>query len=180
MSDLPGHLGGHGNETHVDEGVADYLIEKIGIQSVLDVGCGVGHMVELFVKRGLLAVGIDGDWTVQRPPDVQVWVHDFTQPVGVYMPEFDLCWSVEFVEHVEEQCMKNYLDVFARCRYLVMTHAVPNQPGHHHVNCQTAEYWKDVMNKIGFAFDEKNTEQIRSRSTMKANYMRKQGLFFKR
>jgi SAM-dependent methyltransferase len=180
MSDLPPHLGGHGNETHVDQGVADYLIDTLGIQSALDVGCGVGDMVGVFARRGLLALGIDGDWTVPRPPDISVLIHDFTQPLTMTIPEFDLCWSVEFVEHVEEQFMKNYLDVFARCRYVVMTHAVPDQCGHHHVNCRTPEYWKDVMKNIGFGFDDKQTEQIRSRSTMKADYMRKQGLFFRR
>ena len=54
-------IGSHGGKTWVDEGALDYLIEKYGIKSMVDVGCGPGDMVELAQGRGLEAYGIDGD-----------------------------------------------------------------------------------------------------------------------
>ena len=51
--DLPAHLGGHDNETHLDNGVLDYMISKYKIESYVDVGCGPGGMVELAASKGL-------------------------------------------------------------------------------------------------------------------------------
>ena len=31
--DLPAHLGGHANETHLDEGVLNYMINKYKIEN---------------------------------------------------------------------------------------------------------------------------------------------------
>lgn len=180
MEPLPPHLGGHGNETHVDGGVADYLVSILNPVSVLDVGCGVGHMVKEFLDRRVLALGIDGDWTAPRDPGIPVLIHDFTLPFQLRLPEFTLVWSVEFVEHVVEECRDNYLAVFSRCRHLVMTHAIPGQPGHHHVNCRDAGYWQEAMAGIGLSFDAETTAELRRRSTMKADYMRNTGLFFRR
>ena len=43
-----------------------------------------------------------------------------------------------------------------------MTHAQPEQhEGHHHVNCQTDEYWIEKMYKIGFKIDRSLTIQAR-------------------
>jgi 2-polyprenyl-3-methyl-5-hydroxy-6-metoxy-1,4-benzoquinol methylase len=55
--DLPPHLGGHDNETHLDSGVLDYMIKKYKIESYLDVGCGPGGMVELAASKGLRVMG---------------------------------------------------------------------------------------------------------------------------
>ena len=37
-----------------------YLVERFGVGSVLDVGCGEGHAVKFFHRLGLFAHGIDG------------------------------------------------------------------------------------------------------------------------
>jgi hypothetical protein len=36
------------------------------------------------------------------------------------------------------------------CNTLVFTHALPDQPGYHHVNCQTSEYWLNLMKAFHF------------------------------
>ena len=33
-----------------------------------------------------------------------------------------------------------------------MTHAVPGQGGHHHVNCQPSEYWIERIEALGYSF----------------------------
>ena len=60
-----------------------------------------------------------------------------------------------------------------------MTHALPGQPGHHHVNCQPIEYWVAVMQAFGFETDELHTNAIRKASTMKERYIRQQSLFLR-
>ena len=182
MSDtLPEHLGGHEYETHLDEGTVDYLIRELGIQSVVDIGCGPGGMVDLFNRKGLDVIGLDGDFTVQRSPSVaeKVVIHDFVKGPYQLDKTYDLAWTVEFVEHVEEKYMQNFIDVMKQCKYVIMTHALPGQPGHHHVNCQHAGYWLNVMEKNGFEPMPYTLSQIRAVSTMRERYIREQSLFFK-
>lgn len=181
MTTLPSHLGGHEYETHVDEGATNYLIDNLNIKSVVDIGCGPGGMVELFKKKGLKVLGLDGDFTLERPDFIKenVVVHDFT--TGPYQLDdiYDLAWTVEFVEHVDEKYMQNFIDVFKQCRYVIMTHALPGQPGHHHVNCQHAGYWLNVMEKNGFQAQPFTLQNVRAASTMRERYIRQQSLFFK-
>jgi SAM-dependent methyltransferase len=173
---LPMHLGGHEHETHLDEGVLDYVIKNLGIKSMVDIGCGPGGMVELARSKGLEVLGVDGDFVVERNID-DVVIHDYQ--VAPYVPEksYDLAWTVEFVEHIEEQYIRNFVSTMDKCKYVLMTHAFPGQPGHHHVNCQTTEYWVHVMNAFGFSVLIDETNAIRAASTMRERYIREQSLF---
>ena len=177
---LPGHLGGHENETHIDDGALTYFIENLDVKSMVDIGCGPGGMVELAMNKGLDVIGLDGDYTVKRPERVKdnVVIHDFC--IGPYIldKKYDLAWTVEFVEHVEEKYMDNFIDVMKQCKYVIMTHAFPHQPGHHHVNCQFASYWIKQMEARGFMYDDFTTKSVRQMSTMRERYIRQQSLFF--
>ena len=179
---LPSHLGGHLNKTHNDRGALTFLMNEYTIKSFLDIGCGPGGMVALAGMRGLEAVGIDGDWEVPKEKDTQIIIHDFTNgPCLTTKAEFDLGWSVEFLEHVEEKYQDNYMQAFARCKYVVATAAPPGYPGHHHVNCQPQEYWHKVFDKYGFDYDDAVTQRIRTQeSTMQKPFMQTTGMFFRR
>ena len=155
--------------------------ETLGVASVLDVGCGEGHAARFFRDLGCRVVGVDGSVQARRDsviPEQHV-LHDYTS--GAYFPgdDFDLIWSCEFVEHVEKRYLANFLATFA-CghRYLMMTFADPGQPGHHHVNCQPAQYWIEKLETIGFRFDETRTTD--SRELAPAGHYRRSGLFFAR
>lgn len=177
MIELPKHLGGSEGETHVDEGTLDFIIRAAGITSMVDVGCGPGGMVSLALSKGLKAAGVDGDFTLQR--NVPVHLHDFTTGHVDLKRVYDLCWCVEFVEHVEEKYMDNYMKVFQQCRFVLMTHAFPGQGGHHHVNERPSQYWIDKMAEAGFVFELEMTKRIRQASTMKMFFVRQHGLFFR-
>jgi hypothetical protein len=173
---LPPHLGGHDNETHLDDGVLDYMINKYKIESYLDVGCGPGGMCELAASKGLRVLGIDGDYTLNHKE--KTIIHDYTFGPASITGQFDMAWSCEFLEHVEEQYMSHYMDSFQKAKYVVCTYAVPGQWGHHHVNCQPMQYWKDCFAKYGFKFSASESMNLRSASTMKANHFSRSGLFF--
>lgn len=177
---LPLHLGGHENETHIDEGALDYLIKNLGITSMLDIGCGPGGMVELALDKNLKVLGVDGDFVVERSPRVKdhIKIHDYTTGVfpDIQNQTFDLGWCVEFVEHLDAQYIYNFADSFRKCKYIVMTHALPGQPGHHHVNCQPIEYWVAVMTAFGLIPDVNLTNEVRQASTMGERYIRQQSL----
>ena len=171
---LPEHLGGHYNRCHLDSGVLEYLRKELKIESMIDVGCGTGGMVDLALDLGIDAIGIDGDDTIERT--VPIIIHDYRE----MPPEMgaDLIWSVEFVEHMDSQYIYNFMQTFKQGKYVCMTHAPPNSKGHHHVNCQPEGYWVDKMEEFGLCFLPKLTKEIRKRSTMERDFMRRHGLMF--
>ncbi|HTT91134.1 MAG TPA: glycosyltransferase [Acidimicrobiales bacterium] len=176
--DVPSHLGGHEDITQLDEGAFDYLIERYGAKTMVDVGCGPGGMLHYARSRGLDALGVDGDATVAR--DVPgVVEHDYsTGPLD--LGRFDLGWSVEFVEHVDEAHVDNFMATFRRCQTVFITAAPPGQPGYHHVNCQNADYWVERFRGAGFALDNEGTQGVRAASTMWSRFTEHTGMVFRR
>jgi hypothetical protein len=70
-----------------------------------------------------------------------------------YMP-VDLVWSCEVAEHIQPEKVDNYIETLSNGKVIAMTHAVPGQAGHHHVNCQPAEYWIDLMASHGYSISD--------------------------
>lgn len=152
-----------------------WLRKACGVRSMIDIGCGAGTALHFFKALGCEARGVDG-----LPPhdDPLISQHDYT--TGPFDPgrDFDLAWCCEFVEHVAPEFMDNYLTTFDRGRLLLMTHAIPNQYGHHHVNCQPDDYWIAVVEARGFRFDLGATGTARSLAP--ASYFARSGLVFRR
>ena len=174
---LPTHLGGHMGRCHTDEGALKWLQEGLRLKTMIDVGCGTGGQVGVAINLGFdNAMGIDGDGTIER--DNSFCCHDYT--TGPLRPDAcDLAWCVEFVEHVEEQFIDNYMATIESAKYLVMTHALPGAPGYHHVNCQDREYWIEKLAGYGFVFESDLTVGVRKHSTMERDFMRNTGLVFR-
>jgi len=175
---IPYHLGGHLNRTHVDNGALDWAIKTFKIKSFLDVGCGPGGMVELASLNNLKAIGIDGDYSLKRFSADNFVIHDYTTGPLEMSELFDLIWSCEFVEHVEEKFVLNFLQTFKHGKFIIMTFAPPNTPGHHHVNCKNEQYWIDMLQSINFKYDDIQTQNLRQASSMTRNFVRDFGLFF--
>lgn len=165
---VDGHLGGC--NTKGDPGTEcpkmwKYICDKYNIKSVLDVGCGFGFHLKYFKDfLNLKISGIEGSQKVQQlsffPEDIIA--HDYTKGECPLKEEFDLCWSVEFVEHVNHEYRHNFLTNFSKCKYIIMTHGLPNQPGYNHVNCQDSNYWINEFKNYNIHLDEEETLNIRN------------------
>jgi cyclopropane fatty-acyl-phospholipid synthase-like methyltransferase len=185
---LPNHLGGHQQRTHNDYGALRYFITRHRVTSFLDIGCGPGGMVDLAAGLGLQTLGVDGDFTLPQFAETRrdtlrgnYLLHDFTVgplPTTIVEQPVDLVWSVEFLEHIEEQYLPAVMQVFRRGRRILVTAAPPGAPGHHHVNCQSAEYWIELFRSYGLFIDDAATEIVRRESTMIRNFIRETGLVF--
>lgn len=177
------HLGGYiigGDEATYCPDLWKWLVEDYGVCSVIDVGCGEGHALNYFAELGCDVCGVDG----VEQPDPRIIKHDYTKGKLGAKPlqlHYDLCWSCEFVEHVEERYIPNFLETFACAELILMTHAEPGQLGYHHVNCQSASYWVGAMAGIGYALDEKLTAVTRELSLSNRslyNHFARSGLAF--
>lgn len=181
-----GHLGGHMGVTHTDLGLLEFFRQEWGARSFLDIGCGPGGMVTAAKKAGYEAVGVDGDRKAfQFNPEFQLGdavVHDFVHPYRgpLLTRNFDIGWSVEFLEHVDPEYVPNYMALFQRCRRVMCTAAPPGKPGHHHVNCQPVEYWIEMFGQYGLIFSPELTEVCRAKSTMPREFVRETGMLFER
>tara|TARA_B110000503_G_scaffold59955_1_gene95446 strand:- start:2568 stop:3161 length:594 start_codon:yes stop_codon:yes gene_type:complete len=182
MNNLPKHLGGHKGRTHVDQGTITYLKDEFNIKTMLDIGCGPAGMVKLARNNGIVAHGIDGDFTVEREIDPSwITIHDYTVGLSLLDISVDLIWSVEFLEHVYEEYQDNYMKDFAKGKYALITFATPDKPGYHHVNCNTEEYWIGVFDRYGFDYDKARSIHIRNISTMGSRKKdKKTGIIFVR
>jgi len=131
---------------------------------MVDIGCGLGFSTKYFEKRGIQSVGIEGAEgdIIDAVFKGKIIKNDYINSSALGDSDnFDLCWCVEFVEHVEEKFMNNFLNDFKHCKYVAMTHAIPGQPGHHHVNCQNDLYWSGKLEGIGFKLNKEYTESFR-------------------
>ncbi|MEM9302143.1 MAG: GlcNAc-transferase family protein [Pseudomonadota bacterium] len=163
--------------------VWDWAIEEFGAKSMLDIGCGEGHAAGYFQSRGCRVLGVDGSVEAREASVIprRHATHDFT--TGSFKPPgkpYDLVWSCEFVEHVEQQFSTNFLETFARARKaIILTYAGPGQPGWHHVNLQPEEYWIKRIEALGFSLDRARTETARSHAEAQQHF-RHRGLVFVR
>jgi len=174
--DLGGNLR-HGDDATFCSGLWRYLVERFAVTSMLDVGCGEGHAVAFFRRLGVVAHGIDG---LRRNIDravTPIALHDLLQ--GPYYMPVDLVWSCEVAEHIDPDRVGHYIDTLANGRIVAMTHALPGQGGHNHVNCQPASYWISLMGKRGYsvALFNDSYRHIAARD-MASNYFTKSGLVF--
>jgi|TARA_B100001094_G_scaffold75440_1_gene71853 SAM-dependent methyltransferase len=159
-----------------------YIIQKYNIRSVLDVGSGYGHHSKWFAEQGLRSYAIEG---LQQNVDNAVYPTrrvDLTE--GSYTTQVDMVNCIEVVEHVEEKYIDNLLTTLTCGKYIFMTHGIPGQRGHHHVNCQWQEYWIEHMESRGFNYAEEDSKEIRKLCTgTKQNnengkHINESGLFF--
>lgn len=181
MQITPPHLGGHMDITHIDEGVLDALIERYHIRSVIDIGCGPGGMVKLALKKGLRAVGVDGDPRVRELSGLgqdSLIIHDFAQGPLPVEEQFDLAWSVEFLEHVDEIYQSNYMSAFKKAKFAFCTAAPPGKGGYHHVNCRDIEYWREIFRVHHLLYDNGTTRLLRNASSMPREFVRETGMLF--
>ncbi len=183
-----GHLGGYvpgGDPATQYPDLWRWLVERLGVRSVIDIGCGDGQAVDYFQALGVNAVGVEG--IEQNHP--AIFTHDYAN--GPWLPaihdepsdRFDLAWSCEFVEHVEARFIPNFMETFRCANRALITHAEPGQPGWHHVNCQSADYWIETFDAHGFDHDPGLTETTRELARMNEspwNHYGRSGLAFYR
>lgn len=154
---IEGELGGnirYGDAYTWTPNLWSYLISRFSIRSMLDVGCGEGHAVSYFLRNGCIAHGIDGSIKNIARSVVPIALHNLVD--GKYIMPVDLVWSCEVAEHIPESSVNNYIGTLANGTIVAMTHAVPGQAGHNHVNCQLDDYWIDKMRNAGYDLFEEN------------------------
>jgi hypothetical protein len=100
------HFGGiDDNPNGVSPITWKWMVERLNIKSILDVGCGRGISTAWFLFHGLITKCVDGSIdakakSVLPDPNSQVVIHDFSRAPWWPGRTYDAVWCVQFLEHV--------------------------------------------------------------------------------
>lgn len=118
--------------------------------TVVDVGCGLGHLVNEFNTRGLYkAVGYEGNRDLASKA-----VTDSVKHVVIGVDEieevYDLSTSFEVIEHIEQyQQVAFWAAIKKLAPYHFCSIHVKNQEDHFHQTIRSEDWWVNYIEKIG-------------------------------
>ncbi|XP_042862656.1 uncharacterized protein LOC122247429 [Penaeus japonicus] len=107
--------------------------------------------------------GYDGALNIEDISGGFMHYADLSQPIHLGR-KYDWVLSLEVAEHIPKKYEANFIENLIRhaCKGIILSWAVPGQPGHHHVNCQPMSYVKKLFESRGFKSN--NTAQNLSRT----------------
>jgi 2-polyprenyl-3-methyl-5-hydroxy-6-metoxy-1,4-benzoquinol methylase len=140
----------------------DNLVEAIGPQTALDVGCGTGKALDYFLTKGVDCFGVEGSTMAVRhavhPQRITVWNLNKPYQAGRL---FDVVWCFEVAEHIHPAYVQSFLDTLcSHAPHVLMSAAHPGQGGVGHFNEQPASYWIRKLADRGFDYDDALTKRV--------------------
>jgi len=124
------------------------------LESVVDVGTGVGTWLAEFMRRGIWDVlGMDGPWV--RPAQLVIPASHFAaidlrEPMRS-MLGFNLCLCLEVAEHLSSEHADTIVaSVTSLAPIVFFSAAIPGQGGWHHENEQPIAYWHKKFAARGY------------------------------
>lgn len=148
--------------------LAEAFLARLDFDSVLDVGCANGFLLERFAAAGREIAGIELSPKVVEvlPPEVApaVAVGDFGEVPNRFPRPFDLVCCVEVAEHIDPQRSRELVTVVtaAATRWIYFTAAPPGQSGRGHINCRPHEEWLGWFEEEGWRVAGEETEALRA------------------
>jgi hypothetical protein len=124
------------------------------VNSVVDVGCGVGAWLRAFSRNGVRDyLGIDGDHVplglLSIPAD-RFRTADLRN-LSTIGRRFDLACSLEVAEHLPADCARKFVELLTTAAPVVLfSAAIPYQGGTEHINEQWQIYWHALFAKRGY------------------------------
>lgn len=135
--------------------IADGVVREIRPQSVLDVGCAMGFLVETLRDRGVEAFGLDvSQYAIERVRDdirPHCWVASATEPLP---RKYDLIVCHEVLEHLPAAEAEAAIERMCEATDDILFSSTPSNYGEDtHVNVRPPEHWAALFADRGFIRD---------------------------
>ncbi len=136
--------------------IVPYLIEKFHPTSVVDVGCGLGGFIKIFLDNGVNdVIGIDGNWIDRSKLYISenfFKEQDLEQRFSLNK-KFDLVLCLEVAEHLSALSSDIFVEnVISLGDIIIFSAAIKNQGGQNHINEQPVNYWIEKFCRQDFVF----------------------------
>lgn len=131
-----------------------HVINVLGIDSVLDVGCGAGGWLAAYRDLGISDhIGVDGDY-VDRSMLLVDAARFLPRDIAASFDlarRFDLVQCLEVGEHVPSAASATLVDnIVKHGKRVLFSAAVPGQGGEDHINEQPYEFWRKLFAERGY------------------------------
>lgn len=140
--------------TRSAEIVVPIILDLFKINSVLDVGCGLGTWLKVFLDHGVENIqGIDGSYVDLKRLFID---QEHFLPLDLtkhfqFDKNYDLVISLEVAEHLPFSSADQFVACLCKSSDLVIfSAAIPGQGGQMHVNEQWPDYWKEKFLRHGY------------------------------
>lgn len=134
--------------------IVPIVLNLVKPKSIVDVGCGVGTWLSVFMEQGISDVlGIDGEYvdkSMLHIPNEMFLEHDLSKPLTTNR-NFGLVVSLEVAEHISEDHADVFLNNLINLgKVILFSAAVPNQGGVGHYNEHWPDYWIQKFKTLNY------------------------------
>jgi len=148
---------GHCFDTDLAEQLKNFFQNK----TVLDLGCGPGRYVKLFLDNKISCNGFDGNPNTKKISNGICNVADLSKKQN--FEKVDWVLSLEVGEHIPKKYEDIFIDNIVRHANngIVLSWGIPGQAGDGHVNCQPNEYIISKIKNFNFEYNKAKSEELR-------------------
>lgn len=170
----------HQNSPKLAEWLKNYLDHN---EVVYDFGCGTGYYLNHLYNNDFVVHGYEGTKHIRMDcHDHFVDIVDLTSPIEEFPLGCGSVISLEVGEHLPKWAEQTFLNTITEAcdTDLVISWALPSQPGIGHVNCQPKEYIVSEIERRGFKFLPEVTEDARKNIDPNCDWFERTLLVFER
>lgn len=155
---------------YYDSNLSKCLVDTFyanNITSVLDLGCGIGKYAKYFTENNIYCNCYDGHPDTNSITSGMCDTLDISQLITLNR-KYDCVMSLEVGEHIPEQYENNFIQniVNHSNNFIIISWAIPGQPGDGHINCKTNEYIINLLEKHSFYFNLEITQLLRRKASL--------------
>lgn len=144
-----------------------FVLQEQKIKSILDLGCGTGVYSKLFIDNNIDCDCCDGHPETNSLTNGICFTKDLSTPIN-FGRTYDCVMSLEVGEHIPESLENYFIENIVNHSHnlIIISWAIPGQPGNGHVNCKSNKYIIDKIQKYNFIFNQKTSEYLRQNSSL--------------
>ena len=150
-----------------DSKLSDKLVQIFNTNTVVDLGCGMGHYVDNLRNNNIECDGYDGN------PNTVELIKGVCNIINLAF-KFNLAKKYNWVlclevgEHIPEEYEKTFIENIHshNINGIVLSWGIPGQTGYGHVNCKSNEYVKNIfVNELNYTNDIILENELRESAT---------------